>query len=158
MGKRFGGKSHKKNIFYRKKSLLSKSTDLLRSFDMYGKNIMFTYKGESQYKTHLGGIISVFVFVVIIAYIVYIFRILFTRVDKSISSTSLIQDIYQDSTIHYPAQSNFDIAFKFVSNGTDIAKNSSAFSLSLNLVEQDRRVEDGVSKISRKKIPLEFEK
>lgn len=42
--------------------------DFIRSFDIYGRTITFTYKGEERYSTILGGIISVIVSLMSIIY------------------------------------------------------------------------------------------
>ena len=46
-------------------------TGCLKNFDQYGEPINLTYKGNSKYNTHFGGIISLFVTVVLLLYSVF---------------------------------------------------------------------------------------
>ena len=54
--------------------------NILRGIDMFGKPIMFKFGKEGEYfKTVLGGIISLFIYIAIIAFTCFRFYILFTR-------------------------------------------------------------------------------
>ena len=50
-----------------------------KSIDLYGRAISLTYKGEDNYKTIPGSIVSFFVLFVMAAFTFYKLQILFTR-------------------------------------------------------------------------------
>ena len=159
-------KKLKNSIFRKKKTFGQKFFDFFRGFDFYGKNIVLTYKGDDRYRTHVGGISSCVVGLIVITYVLYLFQVMFTKNNTSFLKTSFLNDILGDVQIHYPAKndvqpnsakSQFDFAFRLTTNGIDYLAEPTAFSYKINLVKQIWVVENGVSKIQRTKTPLEYE-
>ena len=60
---------------------------------MYGEQIALTYKGESQFKSMPGAIVTCLVLVTLLAFASYRLFILTTRLDPDVSKQSFIQDL-----------------------------------------------------------------
>ncbi|CAI2359077.1 unnamed protein product [Moneuplotes crassus] len=159
-----GSKAHSKKLFKRKKTLGQKIFNSVKSFDMYGKDIVLTYDGEDKYRTHIGGIASIFVFGIVFTYIIYLVHVMLTKGDTTFIKTSLLNDLYENVEFHSPSanskgtgHSQFDFAFKFTSSGQDYLNDPTAFSMSMSFVEQKWVTENGVAKIKRNYTDLEYE-
>ena len=73
--------------------------DKIRSKDIYGKSITFTYKGEEQYTTFIGGLTSI-----VIKFIIFVFglSILLNMVNRKNTNSSvnrIINNIMEDTGI-----------------------------------------------------------
>ena len=60
---------------------------IIRSFDIFGKPISVSYQGSDSYRTVIGGIMSAFVFAIIIASAVMKAEILVSKKNPNISTT-----------------------------------------------------------------------
>ncbi|CAI2385440.1 unnamed protein product [Moneuplotes crassus] len=93
-------------------------TDRIKGFDMYPKVITFTYKGEDEFKTLFGGIISVIIKVILVLYTYMMVRIMLGRKDTSKSVNTVVHDILNDNDPISLKGTNFSFAFK-VESDTD---------------------------------------
>ncbi|CAI2358867.1 unnamed protein product [Moneuplotes crassus] len=158
-------KSHSKKLFRRKKTIAQRLFNAVKAVDMYGKDIVLTYDGDDKYRTHIGGVASIIVFGIVFSYIIYLIQLMFSKGDTTFIKTSLLNDLYENVEIHTPAKnggkgtgySAFDFAFKFTADGKDYLTDSTAFSLSMNFVEQKWVTENGVAKIERNYTNIEYE-
>ena len=51
----------------------------VKSYDWFGKNITFTYKGEYAFKTIGGGVLSLTIFGFLLFYMIYLINIMLRR-------------------------------------------------------------------------------
>jgi mRNA-degrading endonuclease RelE of RelBE toxin-antitoxin system len=147
-----------KKLFKKKKSLLTKILAIVRSFDMYGKDIVLTYKGDDKYRTHIGGFASIMVGVVILVYIVFLFQVMFTKGDTNYSKTSLYNDLVNNEEILHPAKDKFDFAFSFTASGVDYLSDPTYFSFEINQVEQTWTTSGATPTTNRVKTPISYTK
>lgn len=63
---------------------------LLQSFDIYGKPILMTHKGNQKFKTIFGGLVSLLVCLFLFAMFWYKFHIMITRQNTSVKQNSII--------------------------------------------------------------------
>ncbi|CAI2386528.1 unnamed protein product [Moneuplotes crassus] len=141
-----------------KKSLFRKLLARVKSIDMYGKNISLTYDGDDKYRTYIGGVSSIFVGSIIITYVVYLFYIMLYKHDTNISTTSSIDDIFNEVNIHKPGESKFDFAISFIANGVDYMQDPTAFTIDFNQVIQEWNSTSEDASFTRTKTPITLEK
>ncbi|CAI2387803.1 unnamed protein product [Moneuplotes crassus] len=160
-------KKHTQRLFKRKRTIGQKILGFVRGFDFYGKNIVLTYKGDDKYRTHIGGIASVVVGGIVLAYILLLVKVMIEKGNTSYVKSSLLNDILTNSEVHYPAQndyepdtgrSQFDFAFQFTSDGVDYLNDPTAFTFEMNLVEQEWVTESGIPKTKRNYTSIDVEK
>ena len=96
-----------------------------KDFDMYGKLIIFTYKGKEQYKSYLRGIITIMVVVVMILYAQIMFTVLIEKTDTGKSTFSLIRNLISESDSLDLSTTGFSFAFTMDNNTFDIITNQS---------------------------------
>ena len=82
-----------------KRSCPKKIFDLLKLFDQYGRDIQLTYQGESQFKTHLGGVISILFICLLFAYFVFLLNKMFKYQQINLQMNMLEDDITGNATI-----------------------------------------------------------
>ena len=86
-----------------------------------------------------------------------------SRSGTTFIKTSLLNDVYSNVDIHYPAridgqgQSQFDFAFQFIANNQDYLTDPTAFKFSMNLVEQEWVTVNGKRSIVRNYTEIEYE-
>ena len=102
-----------------------KGFSYVKDFDMYGKRIAFTYKGQEEYKTLLGGIITIIVTIVMILYAQIMFRVLIGRTDTNKSTNGLIRNLVSDSESLDLSTTDFSIAFTLDNDTLDIIADQS---------------------------------
>eukprot|EP00347_Sterkiella_histriomuscorum_P014095 403362186 len=78
---------------------------------MYGQTFQLTFKGDKQYKTKLGGLISTIVLFSIIGFAIYKINIMMKKLDSKTSRNTIIQQQYYDPEIISLSDNGFDIAF-----------------------------------------------
>ena len=150
------GKKDKKKVFRKKKTIFQKGLSFIKTFDIYGKNIVLTYNGDDKYRTHIGGVTSLIVGAIILAYVGYLFHIMFNKNDTSFSTTSLLNDVITDNEILTPAEEGFDFAFTFKSNGIDYLADSTYFTFTMKQVKQQWVNTTGSSTTKRTKDDVPF--
>ncbi|CAI2387341.1 unnamed protein product [Moneuplotes crassus] len=152
-----------KKIFKKKKTFAQKIFNSMRTFDIFGKSIVLTYKGDDMYRTHIGGFASLIVQLIVIAYFLYLLHVLIFKENTNFVKTTLIKDLYKDTEVLQPGlgngrNSHFDFAFKLTSDDLDFVNQTSALEFTVQLVEQERKTVDGVQKIERKNTDIELTK
>jgi hypothetical protein len=147
-----------KQIFKKRKTVFQKFLSFVRSYDMYGKDIVLTYKGDDKYRTHLGGFASVLVGGVILAYIVYLFFIMFSKGDTNIARASIVNDISSEVEILKPAKDHFDFAVSYVDGSIDYLNDPTYFTFEINQVEQTRTTSGGTVTLNRARTSIPFAK
>jgi len=115
---------------------MKRGLSFIKGFDMYGKDIVLTYEGDDKYRTHVGGFASIVVKGVIITYIIYLFYVMLTKRDTSVSVSSLVNDVSKDVEILKPGKNGFDFAFSYTARGVDYLNDPTYFEFSMQQVEQ----------------------
>ena len=130
------------------------ASNYIKSFDNFGKAITFTYKGEEEFKTFIGGVMSLFAFVILVIYAQLMIRVMLDRNDTNKSISTSVTNLYDDTDEVLLENTTFDFAFKFI--GIDYADltNPSLFDLTLTQVKYTRD-SDGVWQFSNETIEYE---
>ena len=110
---------------------LYKGFSYVKDIDMYGKRIAFTYRGKEQYKTYLGGIITIMVVVVMILYAQIMFRVLIEKTDTGKSTNGLIRNLISDSDSLDLSTTDFYFAFTMDNDTFDIITDQSYINLDI---------------------------
>ena len=106
-----------------------------KSFDIYGKSFNFTYEGEDQYKTFLGGIISIIITSVILVYSVNLFIVMINRDDTSTNVNTVITSLGNDTEELQLGNSTFQFAISIDSENYSFLGDDSYFSI--NMIQFD---------------------
>ena len=131
---------------------------LIRDLDMYGKDIVLTYEGDDKYRTHVGGLASIFVKGILVIYVTYLFYVMFTKGDSSVSVSTLINDVTKDVEILKPAKDGFDFAFSYTGSGVDYLIDPTYFEFTIQQVEQVWTNGTGTSSTSRNRTDIPYAK
>ena len=86
----------------------------IQNYDMYGKTITFTYKGEDEFKTTFGGCTSIAIIGVIIFYSSLLLKTMLRRDNTTKNTDLLVQDLNNDSQNVSMASTNFSIALGLI--------------------------------------------
>ena len=74
----------------------------VKKFDLFSKNIMFTYKGDTSFSTFLGGSVSLIIFSIICVYSVFLFQVMVNRENSNNSKSTAVVDLTtQDEDYYY---------------------------------------------------------
>eukprot|EP00347_Sterkiella_histriomuscorum_P017701 403348330 len=93
-----------------KKNKCEGMKDSFKGFDWFGQTVQLTYKGEDQYKTLLGAVVSFILILVLTGYGAFKAYYLFSRFNPEITKISLLRDMSLGEVID-PSSSEFDFAF-----------------------------------------------
>ena len=108
-------------------------SESIKDFDVYGKTITFTYKGKDQYKTFIGGVISIIMLIIALLYGVNLFIIMIGRDNTNTTVSTIIKDLSNDSEVIELNKSKFQLAFSVTYNGLErITQNNSYFTIAFN--------------------------
>ncbi|CAI2374574.1 unnamed protein product [Moneuplotes crassus] len=94
--------------------------DSVRGLDMYPKTIKLTYKGNEEFKTLLGGVVSLGIKVVILIYTWTMFSIMLSNKNSSKSINTSVKNLRQDNDIVELQNSTFQFAVSGIFNGSEI--------------------------------------
>ncbi|CAI2386664.1 unnamed protein product [Moneuplotes crassus] len=89
-------------------------TSTLKSFDMYPHTVSFTFKGQEEFKTMIGGFISFVIKVVILYYAYVMVRLMLERKNTQKSVNSVVKDILNDPTAFHMNGTDFSFGFKLL--------------------------------------------
>ena len=93
---------------FRKKCLKS-----FKGIDLYGKQIVLTYKGSETYNTTIGGIFSFFVIIILLYYFLAKLANIINRGDTTFAKKSFFVDLDSDENKVYDlSKAGFDWAFE----------------------------------------------
>jgi hypothetical protein len=84
--------------------------ETLKQIDIYGQAINLSYRGEQKFKTVPGALTSIWVIVILIAYIVYKSYILFNRINPNVDKKGLIRNLDIEDPFN-PQDNGFDFSF-----------------------------------------------
>lgn len=128
------------------KTMLAYCFSFVKQKDLYGKKISITYKGEEEFKTFCGGVISLIIKTILFIYACTLINTVLTHGDTKKSLSKVSKDISTDNTIYYPAHSTFAFAMNmFNSSGYNLLMDETYFEFKLmqsnyNISSGDRRV------------------
>ena len=97
--------------------------------DLYGKKIMMTYKGEDSFKTVYGGVVSLFIKLVLLIYAILLISVIFNKGDTKKTVNTTTKDTTKDNTKHYIGRSTFGfgLSFEDYQNGNNLLMESTYF-------------------------------
>lgn len=130
--------------------------DGIKSTDMYGQQINLQFMGEDKFKTFLGGIGSIVVYIFIFFYSGYLLNIMLKRETIVYTTNSVIRDLTVDSKDHYPAQKNFSLAIGW-SSPIDLLSEEGRRYAELEIY-QFTSVADGIGSFKNTYTCLDFER
>lgn len=103
--------------------------------DMFGIPISLTYKGNTVFKTKLGGMVSLIATIIIYYYTIVLFKMLVERGGSTVSVNSIQTDLTYDPIEYNIGKAGFGFGIALVhSNGSDILQSSSLVSVSIQQV------------------------
>lgn len=65
---------------------------LIRSQDVFGQKVEFTYKGHRHYRTTIGAIVSIMLKIVLVCFILYEMYVIFSRKHPAVSTKYVMRD------------------------------------------------------------------
>ncbi|CAI2386634.1 unnamed protein product [Moneuplotes crassus] len=89
-------------------------TSTLKSFDMYPHTVSFTFKGQEEFKTMMGGFISFVIKVVILYYTYVMVRLMLERKNTQKNVNSVVKDILNDQTAFHMNGTDFSFGFQLL--------------------------------------------
>ncbi|CDW76231.1 UNKNOWN [Stylonychia lemnae] len=103
-----------------------KFKNYIKSQDIFGHQISFTYKNSSTFKSFLGGIVTL---IFRIAVLVYLVTELINAMQKksTISNSTYIRNIAEDFTVYEMTNQKFDLAFQIQLDGAYAPQDLSKF-------------------------------
>lgn len=95
-----------------------KFSSFLRDNDNYGHPVTLTYKKFPEFRSPLGGLISLLITLFMLSFFGYLMNQCITRQQVQVLSSTIRSDLNEDPTVLTLNISNFDIAFlPFISSG-----------------------------------------
>ena len=98
----------------KKTGFVDRMETALRSLDVFGEKVRFTYKGKNTYQTNIGAIVSIMVKAIMVIFIVYEFYLIFARKEPVVGVktglNSFVLDPNAPSEAFSPSERGFDIA------------------------------------------------
>ena len=107
--------------------------DKITSRDLFGIPVSLTYDGEGEFKTGIGGFVSVIVTLILLAYSIQLFKVLVMRESATVTKNTVQTDLTYDPTRHELSQNGFDFGVALVhSDGTDIMNDPDYVSVTMS--------------------------
>ncbi|CAI2384546.1 unnamed protein product [Moneuplotes crassus] len=91
----------------------------VKGVDMYPKTITFTFKGQEEFKTLFGGIISLIIKIVILLYTYQMISIMITNKNSSKNVNTTVQNILNDTDPINLTDTKFQFAIRATIDGID---------------------------------------
>ncbi|CAI2384266.1 unnamed protein product [Moneuplotes crassus] len=91
----------------------------VKGVDMYPKTITFTFKGQEEFKTLFGGIISLIIKIVILLYSIQMISIMITNKNSSKNVNTTVQNILNDTEPINLTDTKFQFAIRATIDGID---------------------------------------
>ena len=120
-----------------KQSFARRLCSSFKQIDLYGKNISLSFEGEEKFKTYIGAVTSFFIGTTMIIYFVYLFIVLISKSNSSVSKTTLRKELSQDTEIQYLGQNNFMFGFSVDYNGYNLLQDPSYLTYIVQDVRQN---------------------
>ena len=86
-------------------------TDVIKSYDMFGSDIKFTYKGSEKFNTFIGGLVSLGITAVMIAYTYSLINTMINYGDSLKSTNRLVRNLVRNDNALLLNQTDFSFAF-----------------------------------------------
>lgn len=91
-------------------SILNKTMQYLRRIDNFGHPITLTYKGDSTFKSPLGGFFTLAVYAIVLSFFFTLLKAVIIRDNFTVTNTYTKRDIQDTSSILDLSIDNFEIA------------------------------------------------
>ena len=86
-------------------------TDVIKSYDMFGSDIKFTYKGSEKFNTFIGGLVSLGITAVMIVYTYSLINTMINYGDSLKSTNRLVRNLVRNDNALLLNQTDFSFAF-----------------------------------------------
>lgn len=106
----------------------------VKSFDRYGKLITFTFKGEEEYKSCCGGVISLTILIILILYAQLMLTILFGKKDTKKVNYGLAKDLLKDTDEVSLSTTTFSFGLQAKTSTFDLTTDETYLFLEINQV------------------------
>ena len=125
----------------------------VKEYDMYGKEINFTYKGDQTYNTFVGGLTSISIFVMSFIYAYLLFNIMISNSNSAKSTNKLVKNLGKNDTRLVLNETNFSIAFSLDDRGSNLLSDQSLLTIELLQYVWEKNSE-GVYQVQTQEVPL----
>ena len=103
----------------------------IKSYDMYGRKISFTYKGEDEYKTLCGGLVSLIVLILLALYTWLLVVIMINREDTQKASYGLVKNLIFDNEVLSLKDTTFSLAFSVKDGGINVMEDETYVTMTI---------------------------
>ena len=79
----------------------------VKKFDLFAKNIMFTYEGDSAFSTFVGGATSLVIFAIVFVYGIFLLQDMVNRQNSNNSKSTAVVDLITQDEDYYPTDYGF---------------------------------------------------
>ena len=110
-----------------KKSPADQFCNVLKTCDLYGKSIVLNYKGEQSFKTIIGGVASLFIFIFIIVYFLIQIQAMIHYGNSNVSKNIFRKNINEDTTKHEIGSSGLTFGISLFHNKTQQILNNTSY-------------------------------
>ncbi|CAI2368877.1 unnamed protein product [Moneuplotes crassus] len=100
--------------------VLDNTGDAVTSVDLFGSPINIKHNKNDQFKTKVGGVATMILFVLTLMYTIYLIEVMITKDRKNFSYHFSIRDLSKDHDHHFPGQHGFDLAIGFRLDNTSL--------------------------------------
>ena len=105
--------------------------DKVKDQDIYVETVNLTFKGEGEFKSTYGGIVTLWIKAVTSLYVLFLFSELVTYNRSNNTTTQLVEDLTHSPSIHYPGQNGFAFAFNMMGPNPERLLDPTYFTLEL---------------------------
>lgn len=128
----------------------------VRKVDLYGKSISIMYRGDDKFKTYLGGIASVIIFLFLVIYSSFLLDVMRKKSTIIFNTTAVIRDLTKDFTNHYLAKHEFAFAVEWTGSMNNLLHPDDNSIVELEIYQHvDTAIGNG--KFSSSKVKLDYE-
>ena len=82
---------------------------IVKKFDLFSQNIMFTYKGESSFSTFLGGFVSLIILTIVAVYTGFLMQVMVNKQNSNNSLSTEVVDLTTHDENYYPVVSLYPL-------------------------------------------------
>ncbi|CAI2360481.1 unnamed protein product [Moneuplotes crassus] len=134
----------------------TKTTEFVKSLDVFGSPIQMFYENNTRFKTIVGGICSLIIVAISVLFSVQLLKVMFERSKLNYTFHSIVRDLTNDHEDEFPGRFGFDIAIGFRGDTTSLLDPIYQQLYELEVVQKIVTNKGGV--ITEQLLPLELQK
>ena len=128
----------------------------IKGTDMFYESVQLSYKGHTHFKTTFGGVVSIFIRILIFLYGTLLFVKVVTKNNTTKSVTSIVKDLTKDSTKHYIGKGTFAFGVKLLGTFPERILDPTYFNLRITQGKYTRS-QDGSGGFTGEEVDIPFE-